>query len=549
MMLRQYWNGVLRETEGSPEGPSYDLIVVGLGTAGAVAAITAARQGLRVLGLEQLPAMGGQGTLGYVMPYYFGGSGGLFEELDRKTREQTARGFAETNGLHPDCKLFVLEQEARKAGAELFFGAGLTGVYLEGKTVKGVQWLREGRLRSAGARVVLDCTGEAEVCVLSGCETRRGRESDGGCQPFSLPMTTYYQRKLCSQFVDSGFLEDPSPESYSRALVETMTGPMYLRDPFEPIDRVIAYSPRLGIREGQRIVGETDLRLKDLLDGKLPGSPLFYACANLDKHGSDYAMESLEMQEWCHIAKLWGVRLTLPVPLGALIPKGYDGLLAAGRHLAVDHDLASAVRMKRDMQKCGEAAALAAAQAVARSCPLREVDVGRLRPKLAESGCLDPHPVFMKRIVSRDDGENPPVEWLTDPADIRAGLLSEEPGLALFSARRLGKEGAVLLRKWMGEDALRTPCTLGLGMLGLPEALPELRRLAFSPGEDFWAASSALCLLRQLGEKEDLPALEALAEKGGELRPYALTAARSIRSRISCEKTEDCHEMVAQPVD
>ena len=91
-MLRQYWNGVLRETEGSPEGPSYDLIVVGLGTAGSVAAITAARQGLRVLGLEQLPAMGGQGTLGYVMPYYFGGPGGLFEELDPGADGQGLRG-------------------------------------------------------------------------------------------------------------------------------------------------------------------------------------------------------------------------------------------------------------------------------------------------------------------------------------------------------------------------------------------------------------------------------------------------------------------------
>ena len=74
-------------------------------------------------------------TLGYVLPYYFGGRGGLYEELDRKTRQRMEQGFVETNGLHPDCKLFVQEQEAEKAGAEIRCEAALTGVYLEGKSV------------------------------------------------------------------------------------------------------------------------------------------------------------------------------------------------------------------------------------------------------------------------------------------------------------------------------------------------------------------------------------------------------------------------------
>ena len=70
MRLRQYRDGVLWETEASgADMPHYDVIAAGLGTAGSVAAITAARQGLSALGLEQLPAMGGQGALGYVLPY------------------------------------------------------------------------------------------------------------------------------------------------------------------------------------------------------------------------------------------------------------------------------------------------------------------------------------------------------------------------------------------------------------------------------------------------------------------------------------------------
>ena len=47
MRLRQYRDGVLWETEASgADMPHYDVIAAGLGTAGSVAAITAARQGL-----------------------------------------------------------------------------------------------------------------------------------------------------------------------------------------------------------------------------------------------------------------------------------------------------------------------------------------------------------------------------------------------------------------------------------------------------------------------------------------------------------------------
>ncbi len=56
MILRQYRDGVLCQTEArlSDFQQTYDVIVAGLGTAGAVAAIVAARRGLRVLGLERI---------------------------------------------------------------------------------------------------------------------------------------------------------------------------------------------------------------------------------------------------------------------------------------------------------------------------------------------------------------------------------------------------------------------------------------------------------------------------------------------------------------
>ena len=47
---------------------TYDVCVVGGGTAGVIAALSAAREGLSVLVVEQFGSLGGSGTVGLVLP-------------------------------------------------------------------------------------------------------------------------------------------------------------------------------------------------------------------------------------------------------------------------------------------------------------------------------------------------------------------------------------------------------------------------------------------------------------------------------------------------
>ena len=55
MILREMIDGVAKTSIAEPVfEESYDLVVVGLGTAGAISLITAGREGLKVLGVEQL---------------------------------------------------------------------------------------------------------------------------------------------------------------------------------------------------------------------------------------------------------------------------------------------------------------------------------------------------------------------------------------------------------------------------------------------------------------------------------------------------------------
>ena len=79
MILREMIDGVAKTSMAEPVfEESYDLVVVGLGTAGAISLIAAGRESLRVLGVEQLYGMGGTGTSGAICFYFFGADGGLY---------------------------------------------------------------------------------------------------------------------------------------------------------------------------------------------------------------------------------------------------------------------------------------------------------------------------------------------------------------------------------------------------------------------------------------------------------------------------------------
>ena len=64
-----------------------DIVVAGLGTAGSMAAIRAARSGLRVMGIEQLGFPGGTNTAGAIQGYYAGVKGGLYQQIDQRASE------------------------------------------------------------------------------------------------------------------------------------------------------------------------------------------------------------------------------------------------------------------------------------------------------------------------------------------------------------------------------------------------------------------------------------------------------------------------------
>lgn len=482
MILRQRVEREIYETEVEAYvfDEYYDIVIAGLGTAGCIAAIAAAKKGLKVLGIERLNCMGGQGTAGAVFSYYYGANGGLFEDIDNEVNEMEKLGYTKTHGINPFLKKYILEKEALNAGVTISYESVVTGVYLEGKKATGIKWFYDGRFINTGAKVVIDSTAEADICDMAGCETRMGREIDNGCQPFSNVMVTLYGNETWCRFIDEGHINQTDGDELSEAIIETMTHPMHLREYFDPIDRVLYYTEHLGVREGRHIVGEETVTLNDFLKDRVTDKPLFFSYSNLDKHGCDFGFESDLIQEWAIVGGLWEINISVPIPMGAIIPKGYDGILAAARHLAVDHDIATAVRMKRDMHKCGEAAAIVAYASIYSNCRLKDVSYDFILPLLKENKCLSEENNFKRNEpVSKEGPVFKNIDRISNKEELKQMLSCEKPGIAIWSCRRLGVTISDELKKWLeSEDKnLSENSALALGLIGDKAALPVLREI------------------------------------------------------------------------
>lgn len=491
-----------------------DVVVVGLGTAGAVAAIEAARSGLSTLGIERQTSMGGTGTNGHVAHYYFGAKGGLFEQLDERAAQFEKEGCL-TEGASVEAKKLALEEAALQAGVAIRYECTTIGLYMEGAKIVGVRWIGPDGVQEAGCRIVIDCSGDAEMAVMAGCPTRFGRDSDGTTHAYSNVVSLLRNGRVKSFYTDSGYVDHTDAADLTRALIASATLPTHLKDSYGEADRLLKVAPQLGIREGRLIEGEATLTFDQFVRGEGIGEPLFYAYANLDNHAKDLALESDLQQEWSVVAGLWSLRIAVPLPLGTLIPQGTTNLLVAGRSLAIDHDLAACVRMKRDMQKCGEIAAKAAWLALRDGSAVRDVPYAELRRLLEQSGCATEAPET--------------VEWLTNPDSIRGGLASETPGIAIWSARRLGDEMIGLLRAWCSQKQdshLRKHSAFALALLGDVSAIPALREMvlerdAFMSGSSHmysqFRVHAAIYLLGKLGDWEMVPDLERIvADTGGQ---------------------------------
>ena len=482
----------------------YQVIIAGFGTAGAIASIAAARRGTKVLVLERNTCPGGMQAGGFIYGYYLQQPMGLTAEINALIEQQHNSGRL---GRQPvENRREILENLALQANVELHYQAVISEVLQTDGKVKGVVWYEQGKRFCAECDVLLDCSADAEIARLAGVETFGGRESDGQFQPF----TNLYAFRTSAGIAAAANFDAGRIDQYdNRELTQVMlaTSRLHLQKDYRNNPNpLLAPSDQIGIREGLHIRSQKILTLQELLDDKLQvNDPIDWVSSNIDTHANDLCLESTIFQDWMLGASMWGTVLWIPISLGCLLPeKGSEGLLIAGRHLGVDHDLGHAVRMNACMGRLGEVAGTLAALAAEQDCTPGRIPY----QKLANELNIPPVP----------PGDNRALFSLS-PDEIKAGLASDAPGKAIWAART--QRQIQLLQKIYTEaepgSHLRRHAAQALALLDVDTGAEELRNCLAE--RDPWRPKTsrnsnhargyvAAYLLGRLADRKAIPLLQ-----------------------------------------
>lgn len=180
---------------------NYDVVVIGGGPAGTVVAIAAAREGAKVLLVEQNGYLGGMLTMagtGPQMTFHAGKTQvvrGIAEEIVERLQAigmspghmEDFVGYASSvTPFDAEGMKLVLETMAREAGVQLLYHTVYTGCEKEEDEIRSVRLYSKNGFFQVQAKVFIDCSADADLATHAGVSSVYGRESDHLAQPMTM---------------------------------------------------------------------------------------------------------------------------------------------------------------------------------------------------------------------------------------------------------------------------------------------------------------------------------------------------------------------------
>lgn len=485
----------------------FDVVVVGGGTGGAIAAIVAGQEGLSAAVVEPLSFLGGIATGGAIHSYCCGHAAGIQHKIDKRTTEWNGRIGGKVSGFHPEARKLALQEMADAANVRCFFGANFVGAVMDGPAIRGVVAEDAEGLFWLEGSVVVDGTGDGDVAAAAGAPFRLGREGDDAPQPYSLP-PGFIPKGDCVSFknYDAGHMDPTHALDQTRAHIE---GRSHLRRAsYDAESRMHYVAPLIGVREGRFIEAETVVTLRDQQESRRFPDAVGYARAFYDNHSRDLEHETAEARRWVTVYGHWGKRMGHDIPYGSLVPKRVENLLVACRAAGMTHDAHNLWRMQRDIMALGEAAGVAAAVAIRSGNTVRKVDVKTVQKRLVERKAIEP------RVLEGDGqgGELPRGdEGGRSVADLMTLFGTPREAYAIEELVRRGPPVHAELRGILtsGDENAKLTAAIALGLQGLRDGVAvlketlRLRRADTCQGSHMYPRwVGALNLLEELGLRE-----------------------------------------------
>jgi len=428
-----------------------DVVVVGGGPAGISAAVSAARNGASVSLIERYGSLGGMASGGMVL---------VLDDLVDDEGEVTVRGivdefvermvglgkavyppesdwgtdpehvrkwtrwglfnFHKSGPIKPIVHAVAFDPEGWKdvsnqlileSGVELRLHSWFTQSLTDNDRIRGVVVETKLGPQAILADVVIDTSGDADVAVSAGAEYheadymvttvfRLGGVDTEAAERFEAeePELAKAVNRKARQIVggswDLWWLKTPLPGvvwcNCPHMRGYTATDPMsltaaqfdgrdrisqlveFVREEYPGFDHayLLDVAPQIGVRQSRMIVGDYVVTIDDIKDRRsFPDSVA---------RGRGYF-----------------------TPYRSLLPKGVEQLVVAGRHYSAT---IGAQRLSREIPPCmamGEAAGVAAVQALDSGVTVREVDVQRIQARLRDQGA-DPGQIVIDGKVSSE---------------------------------------------------------------------------------------------------------------------------------------------------
>ncbi len=412
-----------------------DLVVVGGGSAGTAAGVTAARAGLRTVLVDDSPFLGGMSTGGCVGTFC-----GFYHRERNGDLVPLVRGFAaeveatlrasggcygpvpfKTTGAVPYVPWALktlYDRLVRDAAAlTVMLHARFVRAVARDGVVEAVTVATRGGTVALRAPYFVDASGDAALAASAGLPLEKG-------DALQYPSMMFYMQHVdlsaalphlfeLNDLLERGFASDGLPRrsgniiptgrpgealiAMSRVsidgrpvdgadVVELTLGEMVGREQAERCGAFLRThmpgfaeafvsdtAPRLGIRETRRIRGRYALTADDVLGWRKFADGICRAAWPIELHVAD------GRTEW----QLLDDGLWYEIPYRCLVPDGASNVLVAGRCLSATREGFASARVIGPCMAEGEAAATAVAVALPRGTALPVVDADELRHRLA----------------------------------------------------------------------------------------------------------------------------------------------------------------------